>query len=142
MKIQSTSKGATSTSIKESCDCVVRSMANASGMPYDEAHAIAKKYGRKNRKGATIFTMIAAYKEAGFKVRSTHGTSAISSYTSRVTGAGRESGVTLGKLLPTLSKGKYIVNVTGHALAVVDGKIIDTFDNSAKKRVHVVFEEV
>jgi hypothetical protein len=50
-------------------------------------------------------------------------------------------GITLAKILPKLHTGSYIVNITGHAVAVVDGKLIDTFDNSANKRVISVFKK-
>lgn len=139
--IKSDSRGATAGGLEHS-DCTVRALANASGMPYEDAHVLLKKYGRKNRCGAKFPTMHSAYKEAGFVLDSVHGTNIQSRYVARITKREAEAGITLGKILPKLSFGEYIVNVNGHALAVVNGKIIDTFDNSAAKRVVAVFKKI
>ena len=139
-KIQAVTRGATSDG--ETRDCTVRALSNASGMHYDNAHALLKKHGRKDRCGAFFGTMLKAYTEAGFVLDSVHGTTASARWASRVAKRKADDGITLSKILPKLAFGEYIVNTTGHAVAVVNGKIIDTFDNPAGKRVVAVFKRL
>lgn len=139
-KIQAVTRGATSAG--ETRDCTVRALSNASGMPYENAHALLKKHGRKDRSGAFFGTMLRAYNEAGFILESVHGTTSAARWAARLSKREAEAGITLAKILPKLAFGEYIVNTTGHAVAVVNGKIIDTFDNPAGKRVVAVFKKV
>jgi hypothetical protein len=126
----------------ESRDCTVRSLASASGMHYDQAHELLKKHGRKNRCGAFFGTMLKAYTEAGFVLDSVYGTTGAAKHAARISSRKASDGITLAKILPKLAFGEYIVNTTGHAVAVVNGKIIDTFDNPAGKRVVAVFKKI
>lgn len=139
-KIQAVTRGATSTG--ETRDCTVRALSNASGIHYDQAHELLKKHGRKNRCGAFFSTMLKAYREADFVLDSVHGTTSAAKHAARISGRKASEGITLAKILPKLAFGEYIVNTTGHAVAVVNGKIIDTFDNPAGKRVVAVFKKV
>jgi hypothetical protein len=139
--IKADSRGATADGFEHN-DCTVRALANASSMHYDNAHALLKKHGRKDRHGAKFRTMQAAYSEAGFVLDSVHGTTGQARFVARVTKRQAEAGITLGKILPKLAFGEYIVNITGHAVAVVNGKVIDTFDNQAGKRVVAVFKKI
>lgn len=141
-KIQAVYRGATSETGTEARDCTVRALANAAEMPYEKAHALLKKHGRKDRRGAYFTTMKPAYEEAGFVLYGVYGTTTAARYTARITKMQASEGTTLGKLLPKLGLGEYIVNTTGHAVAVVNGKIIDTFDNPAGKRVIAVFKRI
>lgn len=127
---------------KETRDCTVRALASASGMHYDNAHALLKKHGRKDRRGAFFGTMLKAYNEAGFILDSVHGTTVSARCAARISNRKADDGITLAKILPKLAFGEYIVNTTGHAVAVVNGKIIDTFDNPAGKRVIAVFKKI
>jgi hypothetical protein len=146
-KIEAATRGNTcDTSVefagKETRDCTVRALASASGMHYDNAHALLKKHGRKNRCGAFFGTMLRAYNEAGFVLDSVHGTTGAARCAARISNRKADDGITLAKILPKLAFGEYIVNTTGHAVAVVNGKIIDTFDNPAGKRVVAVFKKI
>ena len=132
-------RGATSGGL-ETNDCTVRALANAAAMPYTDAHVLLNKHGRKNRCGAQFNTMHKAYNEANFSLHSVHGTTNQAKYVARITSTKAQEGITLGKLLPKLTKGSFIVNVTGHAIAVVDGKVLDTFASPAGKRVIAVFK--
>lgn len=125
---------------KETNDCTVRALASVSGMHYEKAHALLKKNGRKDRCGARFYTMQKAYNEANFSLHSVHGTTTQAKYVARITGTKAQEGITLGKLLPKLTKGSFIVNVTSHAIAIVDGKVLDTFASPAGKRVIAVFK--
>lgn len=138
--VQAVTRGATSTG--ETRDCTVRALSNAADMPYDDAHALLKKHGRKNRCGAFFSTMLKAYNEAGFVLNSVHGTTGAARSAARIAKREAQEGITLAKILPKLAFGEYIVNTTGHAVAVVNGKIIDTFDNPAGKRVIAVFKKI
>lgn len=131
---------------KEDNDCTVRALASANSMRYDKAHKLLKKFGRKDRKGAFFGTMLNAYNEVGFELKTIHGNTGTAKDARNICsyfGANYhfKKGITLGKLLPNLAIGNYIVNITGHAIAVVDGEIIDTSDNSANKRVIAVFKK-
>lgn len=139
--VKADSRGATAGGLEKN-DCTVRALANASGMDYFDAHNLLSKYGRKKYCGAKFGTMHNAYRDAGFLLNSVHGTTGQARYVARVTKRIAEDGVTLAKILPKLAFGEYIVNITGHAVAVVNGKIIDTFDNPAGKRVIAVFKKV
>lgn len=138
--VQAVTRGATSTG--ETRDCTVRALSNAGGLHYDQAHALLKKYGRKDRRGAYFSTMLGAYTEAGFVLDAVHGTTGAARSAARIAKRQAQDGITLAKLLPKLAFGEYIINTTGHAVAVVNGKIIDTFDNPAGKRVVAVFKKI
>lgn len=135
------------TSSAESNDCTVRALANAADIAYETAHAALKKHGRSDRKGATFKTLNAAYEECGFRLVSLHGDGRRARYAAWHTGVehGRKwkEGITFGKLVESLPPyGEYIINVTGHAVAVVNGKVIDTFHNNARKRVVAVYKRI
>ena len=127
---------------KETNDCTVRALASASKMPYEDAHILLNKHGRKNHIGASFRSMMNAYLEAGFELKSVHGTTQNAKWVARHTNMFACEGITLAKILPKLGKGSYILNVTGHAVAVVDGNLIDTFPNPVGKRVIAVFKKI
>jgi hypothetical protein len=143
MKVQASYTGVTgfSSGIIESNDCTVRALANATGMDYTDAHALLKKHGRKDRRGANYRTFIGAYAEAGFEVVSVHGSTRSAGVAERIAEVEASKGCTLKNIMPKLQHGVYIVNITGHALAVVHGKVIDTFSSPAGKRVIAVFKK-
>jgi hypothetical protein len=138
--IKAVSRGATAGGLEKN-DCTVRALANAGDIAYEDAHTLLKKHGRKNHCGAFFVTMLKAYNEAGFKLQSVNGTTGAARQSARIANVLSSEGITLAKILPKLHTGSYIVNITGHAVAVVDGKLIDTFDNSANKRVISVFKK-
>jgi len=49
-------------------------------------------------------------------------------------------GISLGSLLPALGLGRFIVVITGHALAVIDGAIVDQGSNASRKSVVAVYK--
>jgi uncharacterized protein (DUF3084 family) len=130
------------TSSAETNDCTVRALANAADIAYDTAHAVLKKHGRKDRKGATFKTLHAAYEECGFRLVKVCGDGKRSRFAAHHTAARWVDGITFGKLVTQLPYGEYIINVTGHAVAVVNGKVIDTFNNNARKRVVAVYKRI
>lgn len=136
--IQSLSDGASSPA--ETNDCTVRALANAAIIPYGVAHAFLKAEGRINRKGSRCTQSYAAYIKAGLVLKSIHGGTVRARALTRCSGLTAKRGVTLGTLLPKLSKGRYVVVVTGHALAVVNGQVIDGGPNRAGKQVYGLYK--
>ena len=124
----------------ESNDCTVRALANTTGMAYSEAHALLSKHGRRFKRGAFFPSYYKAYLEAGLKLVGVYGT------TRRARSAGNTAnvtpgpGITLGRMLPRLQSGRYIVLITGHATAVIDGKLIDLGAQRAGSHVFAVFK--
>lgn len=141
-KVQAISRGATCLNEVEAKDCTVRALANAGEMSYAEAHAVLKKHGRKERKGAFFNTMKAAYEESGFVLEGVYGRTSSARFVANESKRIAGKGITLGNLISSLASGNYIVNTTGHAVAVVNARIIDTFDNPAGKRVISLFRKV
>lgn len=140
--IEPISRGESSS--QEYRDCTVRALANASFMDYDDAHELLAYHGRPNRKGTSHRTLFAAYTEAGFKNVKNFGTSKQSdfykkAYSTKITSY--EKGITLKNFCEKYSTGRYIVVYSGHALAVVNGKIVDKMPNLANKRVLLAFSQ-
>ena len=140
--IQPASTGATRSD--ESKDCSVRALATAASMHYDDAHDILAYHGRPDRKGANPSTLIGAYVEAGFTNITSFGTTKparfyVNKFGNNITKT--EAGITLKNFCKKYNKGSYIVVYSGHALAVVDGAIIDKGANPANKRVILSFKK-
>jgi hypothetical protein len=128
----------------EAKDCAVRALANASLMEYDDAHQILAYRGRVDRNGTSHSTLIESYTDAGFSNLQTFGTTRLarffnSKYGNRVTET--NDGITLKNFCKKFNKGRYIVVYSGHALAVVDGQIIDKGINPANKRIALAFSK-
>lgn len=120
-------------------DCVVRAISNVSGKHYDEVHALLKKYGRKDRSGTRWETCEKALDSLGYKAVYI-GTSQIAKYYSKLNSQPHEpKNKTLQTLVNELPKGKFVVFIRGHATALIDGKIVDTFDNKATSRVVAIY---
>lgn len=121
-------------------DCTVRALANATGVHYEAAHALAKHFGRPNKRG--LFTHLAhdMYTAAGFKCLGIYGKSRRTAAISRHRAVVTHSGLTLEKAMPMLQQGRFVVLVTGHALAVVNGQIIDKGHNKAGTRVTSIYQ--
>ena len=120
-------------------DCMVRAVTNVTGKSYDEVHAIMKKFGRKDRCGTPWYVCAAVMNHLGFEGIAI-GKNRTASYMKRVHGMQHEQkGVTLKRLTQDLPRGKFVVIVRGHATALVNGNIIDTFDNNGNRDVAVLW---
>lgn len=98
----------------EKLDCIVRALALAIPMSYDEAHATAKRYGRKDR----------------------HRFYDMGKHMSNLTG-GRpcsRSG-SVGKFAQLHPFGRFIIRVSGHAFALIDGVAYDAREVNEQKHV-------
>lgn len=87
---------------QEKNDCTVRALANATGMPYAEAHALLSKHGRRFRRGAYFEQSHAAYTEAGLQFLGVYGKTHRALYAGFVSQQDRRDGVTLGRLVERL----------------------------------------
>ena len=138
MYIKSIAIGATNPS--ESKDCTVRALANATGISYEAAHKSLEMHGRLSCRGCHPHVWHEAYQAAGMSFVGIYGetlTTKSFAYRYKVKAF---KGISLGSLLPTLGLGRFIVVITGHALAVIDGAIVDKGVNSSRKSVVAVYK--
>ena len=124
----------------EERDCTVRALANSAGIVYGNAHTILKKHGRKDKRGCTNFVWHDAYINTGLSLIGIYGTTKSARHMSKRLNIAAYKGITLGRILPTLTNGSYIVITTGHALAVVSGYIIDKGLNRSNSSVVAVYK--
>lgn len=137
--IKSISKGAINTN--EAKDCTNRALANATGMPYKDAHALLKKVGRKDKEGARLSVVLDAFEELSIKPVYISSNTENGRYLCGYYGwTNPNKGMSLGKAVKTFTKGKYIALVNCHAVALVDGHLIDTFDNPGKQYLRALFK--
>lgn len=131
----------------EENDCVVRAIVNASGRDYDCVHAFLKTEGRKDRRGTNIEAMISAFHKFDFKFVGTFGTTVVAKssihfikkrYT--ISTGYHNKSITLEKLMQSLPYGRFVAIIRGHAVAIVNGKLIDTHDNPRQARVAMLFQ--
>ena len=125
----------------EKSDCVVRAITNVSGKSYDEVHTLVKKHGRKDQKGTYWNTSVDVMKELGYACV-TFGKGYAAKYFEFHMNGNRlpkEPRKTLKKVLYDLPKGKYVVYYRGHATSIVDGGIVDLFDNKGNREVVALF---
>lgn len=128
----------------ESKDCAVRALANASLMEYDDAHEHMAYHGRQDRRGTQHKTLVEGYMDAGFTKMTVFGTTKGAMFYSRKYERfvdSHENGITLENFCKKFNKGRYIVVYSGHALAVVNGQVVDKFSNAAGKRVILAFSK-
>lgn len=99
-------------------DCAVKALAIAAGMPYGVAHLLFKKYGRKDRRGTRryITKLVVNY------LKEHHGFTSIPLRDPRKADGSRFTMKTIGQ---RYYRGRYLVFVSGHVAAMIDGKIED-----------------
>lgn len=90
----------------ENRDCAVVSMSTACGIPYEQAHALLKQHGRQDLKATYGMTISAAL---GIRYQS----------------MSRVRRPTAAQFIREHKKGRFIVFVTGHYFALVDGVQVD-----------------
>ena len=124
----------------EERDCTVRALANSAGIVYGNAHTILKKHGRKDKRGCTNKVWHDAYTNTGLSLVGIYGTTKAARHMSKRLNLAAYKGISLGRILPTLTEGSYIVIITGHALAVVSGHVIDKGLNRSASSVVAVYK--
>jgi hypothetical protein len=107
-------------------DCTVKAIALAAGLEYVEALEALASAGRKSKRGASCIVIKRALDTLGIRVYE---------HAPRKGGGGQYTVKTIPRVLPA---GKHIVIVKGHALAVVDGEVLD-WSEDRKHRVHTVY---
>lgn len=126
-------------------DCTVRALVNATGMSYDLAMLLLAKHGRKAGQGAYPDAFIPAYKDAGLTLVGVFGTTRAATYTKGLverSGAvcKHYKGITLASLLLKIDRSKtYIAIISGHAVCIKGGQVVDTFVSKAGKSVVSLF---
>ena len=127
-------------------DCSVRALCNVTGIPYNTSEMMHKLNGRITNKGTSISTLQKTYKEAGVELVGIYGdtqTAWALRNQLEYTDLQENKGITLQNFIKKNPEGKYICLVRGHALAVVDGEVVDaTTAVLANKRITAVFKPV
>lgn len=106
-------------------DCAVKAITLTTGLPYRQVHEALRLAGRRNRCGTYIYQSDRAIEALGFEMRAVR----FHPCTTR----------TVAHQLP--KTGRFMVRVSRHALAVVDGKVCDWTDGRLK-RVKEIYEIV
>jgi len=98
-------------------DCVVRAFAIATMVPYDYWHAKLAAYGRQRRRG----TMRSVFKSL---IDNEWGWRHV-----------ERPGCTLKRFVEHHTRGRYLVRIRGHMLAVIDGRVHDIIHSAPGSRV-------
>ena len=142
--------------LKENNDCVVRAFMSALDIPYLQAHSFVKKYlKREDRRG--VYTMVHSANVIG-RVKNGKRVSLLGASPNYVSSLKRFSkkrvkelsnprykakrGYTVGSFMENFDKGRYVVLVDGHALAIVNGRLYGNRSDtmSPRRRVQWVFK--
>lgn len=108
----------------EERDCTVRAVALTASISYREAHSILKKAGRKN--GHTF----------KFRTWAENGFGPIADRMQRLYEASLyNSRLTVNQFMKKNLKGRYMVRVSRHVFAVIDGVLHDLEVPGGKKRI-------
>ena len=136
---------------EEKNDCVVRSLAVASGSAYETAHTFCKEeFGREDKRGTNnlnIVTKMLSYSDNGLKI----GDKVLDveilpksriKNTYKLKGEIIERQKTITSFIKDNPKGKFLVMVAGHALTIIDGEVFDWGNNKFKptRKVQAAYE--
>ena len=117
-----------STAKGETKDCTVKALTAATGLSYDECHAALAKTGRRNRKGCQWWSQgPKAAESLGYNMRRMDR----SEYRAKTM-------ITAGKDR-ALRSGRFVIQVSRHVAAVVDGTVID-WSEGTRRRVQDIYE--
>lgn len=126
----------------EDKDCFVRAISNVTGEDYDKVHNMCAVYGRQDGKGSNwnvCHKVFEYYGFTGIAVSKTKAARFMASFMSGIITDHDLTSKTLGNCVKELQAGKYILFVNGHAISLIDGKIIDIGDNKSQQQVHAIF---
>lgn len=139
--IQPVSFGVTDVTKEDTNDCALRAYCNVTGVSFKDAQIRFAKQGRKYRKGTQYKALHAIYTNAGMTA-TLMGSTKLCGYIEYISGMKSTGNArTLKSLLndPKYNKGKYVFCTTRHAMAVIDGKVVDTYANKESIRVYLVY---
>ncbi len=127
---------------REIKDCTVRSMAIATEIGYNNAHAICRAEGRRDRGGLTTpqitRALQAAAKKHNLRVEEVQKPQAIGSFNKW----SKTIHGTLAQVLPQYRTGRYIFISARHAFAVIDGIVHDSFQVGGRHRVETIYKVI
>jgi hypothetical protein len=137
----------------ETNDCTVRALAIAADLPYPVAHAVLAKHGRAPRRGCVPDVSFPAYAELGFRpvqlkfvqtqvYRRSHSRQDRTGYTHYIQPTVawmQRTELTLCQFLKQNPVGRFIVHVRRHAIAVVDGVVMDSLKFRPRQYVECYF---
>jgi hypothetical protein len=125
----------------ETKDCTVRSFACAADVPYNVAHDVARRSGRKNNKGWWPEKILAEAQKAGLVefVQVPVGAQNVQKYNRFMGFITQIQYPTVEQVARRYSKGRYIISTCNHAIALVDGVLHDT-GLRPKARVKEIYE--
>lgn len=119
---------------RETNDCAVVAVAAACGVSYDEAHGVLAAAGRKNRKGTYPCLTYAAIAHFGFKLTRVPPEHFISRYPGVHSKLRSVTTHHMDRFPRVWADGHtYLIHVTRHVLAVVDGVNMDWSRGCAKR---------
>lgn len=126
--------------LKDSKDCAVRALANVSNMKtYPEFRNRMAELGRRVNKGTPWKIINETYRESGVKQITLWGIMGWKYRNYIPHDCYSAKGITLKTFLMAHPVGRYVVMVRGHALAVVNGNIIDTASIKSGRRVFATY---
>lgn len=126
-------------------DCTIRALCNVTGKDYNRTLVEFIADGFNMKSGGQFNTFHRRYRAAGLSVFGTYGTTHAAKYFAsmlRITGEPvyQQPGITLENFIKKYPVGKYILIYRGHAMAVVNGQAIDTFNSPAGKRIVLAYK--
>jgi hypothetical protein len=130
----------------ETNDCVVRSIASAFDIEYEESHKfVANTFGRRPRKGAGGFVLgMNKISDEGILIGNkcctimgeqfSNSPYYILDYKVKVKGVEVSRKMTVGTFIKQNPKGSYVICVSRHAFTIKDGVIIGNREDAMKKK--------
>jgi len=101
-------------------NCTVLALSATTGMSYDKAFQIAQnEWDRQYKKGVRTLTLLEYFKSFAEKISTKR------LYHTKKSNKTVECKITVGSFAKDYPIGNYFVLVSGHALAINDGKILD-----------------
>lgn len=110
--------------------CSAVSMATAINIPFTKAQEYLANRGRKHRKGASLWTIKMAYKDAGKALKAMH-QNYILEPSNRLK--------TIAQTCRELNKGTFVLLVRGHILTIKNGVPQDWTKTTSRHRVQAVY---
>lgn len=115
----------------ENNDCVVRAISNVTNCDYDKAHGlVAKHYNRRNNRGTSTIAIINhsvdLFNDLGFNYEEVNQVYAKS---------------TINQFVRRNPRGRFLILVRSHALAIVNGVVYDNADRtSGRHKINFAFK--
>ena len=126
----------------EANDCVIRAVCNATGEPYLSVRDTMKRFGRDIGEATPGNIMHRAFvSEFNLKVVGFFGKTLCARYLSQNHSIYRpKNGITLYNALKTYNTGNFIFIIREHAVACVDGELIDAAPLKGNASVAAIYE--